>query len=75
MKLGDKLYYRALIGTMLIFIFILFSSFLLTNKLFSFLWFIGAFNIAILFSIMLYINWSFIEFNELMNKGEKKENE
>ena len=73
MNLGDKLYYRALIGTTAIFILILFSSSLLTNKLFSFLWFVGAFNIAILFSIMLYINWSFIEFNELMNKGGKKE--
>jgi hypothetical protein len=58
-------YYRALFGTLFMFMLIALGSFLIgMEERFSFMWFIGAINIIGTFIIMLYINYRFIVFTK-----------
>jgi len=61
----DGQYYRALIGTVSLIMLIAIGIALLTHdKFFSFMWFIGAIDITGCFTIMLYINYKFMEKNK-----------
>ena len=65
MNLNRKCYYRALVGTFLIIVLIgLGITLLVSQKVFSFSWFIGAMNIICIYVILLYVNYKFIFYNE-----------
>ena len=77
MNFNLQQYYRALIGTIMIFIGISFASVLLVgNSKFSYYWWMGIIIISVLYIISLYINWKFIIWNDgQITNPEKEEKE